>query len=505
MKKTFISLLWPLLLCGVSGILLPAYAQTNTNKRYACDIGFEFQYTTNKSAKDRYPIIINIKSNSPAQKAGLKLGDAIISVAGRPTSGMSEQGLSAMLIGDGIPGKSVALEVSNFGYKNALRTLYPNYFDRDWINEEMLAKAFALYSLEDASTRTIVYPFNTGGDPISQYHDVTNYCFSSSTRMAQNDDDAEIMKQIQAVMQDRNIKQITDGADLIIDYYYTLAKNPFYDDKVAAKSPKIQGLRYDPDKKSLIAINLLPIGEDKRIAPYVMTFGIRFFNGKNTDSVFWNCEAVEFLTEKMSIREYARITVPVMLHQFPFVRYPKQLRLKVSTLRFASLGIVFHNQNIGLITDIEPGSAAEKAGLKVGDRVVGINGKPIKSIEELNTSYIDFCRNTLALRDGKTNFTDSYGLKNCRYWEPKSYKKIAKMFAKTKFNTPFDYLFSFRPYIRGLYDGETYEGSTYSVIFNTDKPSHLLPQITLDLVKDNVTTQVTLTPELKDLSEASLL
>ncbi|MFI8399225.1 S41 family peptidase [Streptomyces sp. NPDC085463] len=55
--------------------------------------------------------ITRVRSGGPAAKAGLRTGDRLVSVDGRPVDGLSVSEVVALLRGDGVPGSSVALRV----------------------------------------------------------------------------------------------------------------------------------------------------------------------------------------------------------------------------------------------------------------------------------------------------------------------------------------------------------------------------------------------------------
>jgi membrane-associated protease RseP (regulator of RpoE activity) len=63
--------------------------------------------------------IIHIIGGSPAQKAGLRVGDEITGVDGRPATGFSLSELIALI--RGIPGSKVEIDVDRIGHTNPVR------------------------------------------------------------------------------------------------------------------------------------------------------------------------------------------------------------------------------------------------------------------------------------------------------------------------------------------------------------------------------------------------
>lgn len=421
--------------------IVPSKAQNNK----ICRIGFEYQLSYNENWGANKPVILSIEPNSSADKAGLKVGDIVEKINGITTTEMSEQEFVSSLKAVGTTTPDIRLEVSNFGYKLKERVLLSECKDRNLLDEANLAAAFSMYSLEDECERTLIYPFDTGRDPKASFEKIRYFAFADETGKA-SALDLTLQKLISKQLQSMGLQHNPLEADVIIDTYYTLIHNTYYDKKKASNA-KQSDVRYDPDTRSLVFVPVLPVGADKQTAPFVLTMGIRIFDGHGSDMIYWSCEAVEHITEELPLEEYARLSVPMMLTQFPFVRYTINPVFRFAAHKHNYLGVSFHASDLGLVATVAPNSPAARAGIKVGDRIVGINGKAMTTIGELNTAYREFIQKTLTYRDEKTLFTNRQGLKGCRYWDVEDYKAIAKTFAKDKYKTIFAYLFDFRPYI----------------------------------------------------------
>ncbi|MEU3690042.1 S41 family peptidase [Streptomyces narbonensis] len=63
-----------------------------------------------RAAEDRVQVT-RVQAGGPAERAGLRAGDRLVSVDGRPVGGLSVSEVVSLLRGDGVPGSAVALRV----------------------------------------------------------------------------------------------------------------------------------------------------------------------------------------------------------------------------------------------------------------------------------------------------------------------------------------------------------------------------------------------------------
>lgn len=456
-----------------------ATAQTRNQQGQKCEIGFEYQMSYNENWGANRPVLLSIAPNSPAARAGLNVGDIVESINGKALRNLSEQDFIAALQGGSTP---IEMEVSNFAYKKSKRTLTPECQERTILNERTLAKAFSFYSLEDESERYIVYPFDTGREGKTPFEAFGNFAFADENKQLSGTDIAlneVIRKQFEA----KGMRYNASDPDIIIDSYYTLARNPYFDAKKAKEASRLWDIRIDPDQKSLVQVPFLAVGADKQLAGYVLTLGIRIFNGRNLSILLWSSEAVEHLTEEFAIEEYARLSIPMMLGQFPFVRYDQNPKWRIASHRHMYTGLYLRASDLGDVAYVTPGSPADKAGIRPGDVIVAINDKPMATVEQLNKAYRLFIENSIHYRDESSMFTDRDGVKYCRYWNTDCYKDIAKQIKKEKNLAIFSYLFGFRPYILG--ERET-------------------PYYLFDVLSQGVTQRLNVLPEMHDYSYITL-
>ncbi|MFD6250370.1 S41 family peptidase [Streptomyces roseolus] len=59
--------------------------------------------------------VTRVRSGGPAERAGVRVGDRLLAVGGRPTDGRSASEVVSLLRGDGVPGSTVALRIRRGG------------------------------------------------------------------------------------------------------------------------------------------------------------------------------------------------------------------------------------------------------------------------------------------------------------------------------------------------------------------------------------------------------
>ena len=171
-------------------------------------------------------------------------------------------------------------------------------------------------------------------------------------------------------------------------------------------------------------------------------------NARNNLQIFWQCESNDFLSTPLELAEYVRYNVPLMMMEFPFIRYRENPTFRLRSQRYFYTGLYYQANDLSLVAAVDPDSPAAKARLKAGDRIISINGIPaLSGSEEYSSAYKEFIKKSMKYRTEEDIFTDANGLAGCRYWSPKNYEKIARMMAQPKYKPAFAYLFFFRSYV----------------------------------------------------------
>ncbi len=416
-----------------------ASAQSATQSEQVCRIGMQYQISYNEHWGANKPVIITVDPGSAADAAGLKPGDVIEKVAGKSTASLDETDFQRLLT----EGKTTQIEVSNLGGTRTI-TLGRDCQSRYILSERQLARSFSFYSLEDASERRIVRPYKVKTTK-ADFTNLRTYSFAASTAETAEIDDV-VYKEVGRYLNALGMKETVTNPDVIVDTYYLFDNNKLF--TTFKSSVPQSSWQYSPREKKMVSLPIMPAGTQEINAPYVIQLGVRLINAKNNLQIFWQCESNDFLSAPFSVQEYARYNVPLMMMEFPFIRYRENPTYRMRSQRYFYTGLYYQANDLSLVAAVDPNSPAAQAGLRTGDRIISINGVPaLSGSDEYSTAYKEFIKNTMKYRTEQDIFTDANGLAGCRYWLPKNNKKIVRAMTQLKYKPTFAYLFFFRPYV----------------------------------------------------------
>lgn len=410
-----------------------------------CRHGLTWTISHNKAWGYGQPIITNIKPNSGADIAGLRVADIIEEIDGYATHNLSPKQIQQLLSqGD----KLHTIKTSNLGRVGSKHILGLQCKPCNSFTERELAELFSLYSIEDANLQRIHYPYH--------YTQSTNYPWLNvklfdvavgDPRTA--DIDRKVNESIKSALQAKGLT-LSEYADVVLSSYYHL--EPLNTSEQGADVGLGFSWRYDMHKRGLRPMPLYSTQPSSiGVAKYKLVFGLQMQSRRSKDIV-WSCEATEYLSEAISIAEYAEAAVGTMLLGFPFVKDFNTPLLSAHTLNYNYTGVLYSQNNLNLIVGIEDNSPAMKAGLRPGDIIQSINGQRL-DIYDSNTlveRYLGVAERLQRYRDRDLPPLEALvGGIPVSYWRVDNYESVASQLSKDSNDTAFSYLFAFRPYILG--------------------------------------------------------
>lgn len=438
-NKTLLSLLLLLAVVTVT-------AQKKSN--IVCRPGFTYALSNSIHWGLNKPVITGIVPYSSAESSGLKLNDIIESVDGIPVNELTAMEISQLLNNE--TKDEIILTVRNLSSEGKQLMIHKDCKLSKAITEDQLALAFNMYSLESTSEREFICPFKT--TTTREEISFDTYKTFGFAPIDENNSKLEnfINQRIEKELVKKGLTYNASNPDLLIQTYYFFDKNPNYTGAVTnGAQPAEKTFRYFAASGKMIELPFLSVGSVESKAPYLLQFGFRFIDQKVLHGqVVWECESNELLTESYRLDDYAAIHIPLMCLQYPFVKYTRNVPVKVDVKNYNYTGISYDINRLERIAEVEPGSPAEAAGIKAGDVIERIgNQKMNYSSDEFTSAYKQFITLTMDLRDPATQFTDANGFSRCMYWNVMNYPKIADFFKNPSNITGFSYLYNFTPYV----------------------------------------------------------
>lgn len=412
-------------------------------QRTECRHGLAWTLSQSKAWGLGRPVITKVEPYSAAEHCGLQVGDIIEVLDGHRTDRLLPEQIQALLQSKN---RVHTLEVHRLGRGVVKHILGYACKSTTSLTERELAELFSLYSLEDANVEPIVYPYKYSQ---SEHHSLmTLKDFAIAPIQAETAaTDQVINKELAEVLASKGLYN-NPNADLVFSSYYQLMPLG----GVEENKPNGLGLtwRYDRVSRGLKPFPLYPYGaEGTRHAQYSLTFGLQV-HSRRTKELVWLCEAKEYLSEGMSVADYARSAIETMLTGFPFVKQALTPTIQIRTLRYHYTGIVYSASQLNRVVDVEDKSPAMRAGLRAGDIIRSINGYKLMSnhTDSFLEHYFDTASRLERYRDNQLpSLKPLVGNIPLTYWRVDSYEHIAGTLGRERSDAAFSYLFAFRPYI----------------------------------------------------------
>lgn len=424
---------------------LTAFAQSRTG--YICRLGLTYEISQSNNWGKKRPVIKTVIPYTPAEQAGLQVSDVIEAIDGVPTATIEVDEIEQLL--NPVDKSEVILTVSNLSTPSKQVMVKKDCKKSNAITEDQLAAAFSMYSLETTNEQEFTCPFKTVVTP-----DTVNFGkFKTFAFAAIDENNSKLESSInEAIERELTKKGMTTDAvqpDLLVQTFYFFDKNPNYKGANKVVVEKVPTYRYNFTNSKMEKFPFLNSASAESEAEYLLQFGIRLIDQKEVPGrVLWECEANELMEDSYRLDQYAKVHIPLMFVQYPYVKYGRNVPYKVSKKSYNYTGISYDIDHLDQITDVNRNSPAYAAGLRPKDVITKIGRhKMDHSAEEFSSAYKKFITHTMPYRDPKTTFTDANGFNLCMYWDPLQYSQVADAIQNNDYLAGFSYLYNFAPYI----------------------------------------------------------
>lgn len=436
MKRVILSALLSLLCIG-----------TFAQNQYLCRTGISFEMSKNSNWGKGRPVIISVIPYSAAEQAGLKTSDIITAIDGADTYNLSFDDVQALLNPENK--NEMLLSIKNLENPDKSVLLKKECKRSNAITEDQLASSFCMYSLESNSERQFIAPFKTFSTPDAV--DFANFKTFAFSAIDENNSKLEknINKAIEKALESKGLRVDVNNPDLLVQTFYFFDKNPNYKgtNKLVVDKPIVY--RFNPVTSKMDAVPFLNISTPETEAQYLLQLGFRLIDQKEKSGrILWECESNELLDGSYRLDEYAESNVPLMIMQYPYVKYTRNVPFATNQKTFNYTGLQYDINNLSKVVSVDRNSPAYEAGLRTGDEIISINGNNIDyDADELSAAYKEFITKTMKFRDPHSQFSDANGFKRCMYWSAEHYSDVAALLKKGSSRGVFSYLYYYAPYI----------------------------------------------------------
>jgi hypothetical protein len=433
-------------------LLLISFKSLSQENKITCGLGFSFEISDDKSWGYKEPVVVEITPGSPAERAGLKINDILLSVNHNGTYLKSYQTIMSWF---NINETDITLAIRNFEHSFKEITFSKDCRSSNAIPEAQLAPVFAFYSLENVQNRRFLMPVKTVTNENALYHNYKTFGFAASDESTR-----EIDERINAIfiraLSEKGLEYNPTDPDFIIQTYYSFESNPLFKSNSSTFGSYQPVWRYDTRNNRTVRVPLYNPSEGVRIddIAYQLQFGARFYDVKFMEAgemtLIWEGEVNERLSSYYNLIDYLEMNLPLMLYKFTYAGNRSFATFQIKYLKYNYTGIGYDMNDLKTVASVDPGSPAALAGIRQGDVVINIQGQSFDhtSSQQLTEGYRRFIAETMEFRDTNTRYTDSNGFKDCMFWNIADYLKISNAISNNKrYRAAFSYLFNFNQYI----------------------------------------------------------
>lgn len=417
-----------------------------------CRLGFTYEISESNHWGKGKPVIKTVIPYTPAEQAGVAGYDIIEAIDGVATETLRAEELTQML--NPVGKNEVVLTLKNLSSPSKQTLVKKECKMANAITEDQLAAAFSMYSLETTTEREFTCPFKTTVTPDTvDFASFTTFAFTpldeNNARLESAINDA-----IEKELTKKGLVVDAEQPDILVQTFYFFDKNPNYTglNKVVVKNDPI--FRYNFTRSKMETFPFLDPASAEAEAEYLLQFGIRLIDQRDVPGrVLWECEANELMTDSYRLDDYARIHVPLMCMQYPFMcnvetHSRASVRYTVSKKSYNYTGISYDIDRLDYVVDVNRNSPAYAAGIRPRDIVEKIDRHEMGyTAEEFSEAYKTFILNTMRYRNPNTCFRDANGFRYCMLWDTSKYAQVADAIHNPEYLAAFSYLYNFAPYV----------------------------------------------------------
>lgn len=416
-----------------------------------CYYGFTFEVSQNPSWGYGELVITAVEPNSPAERAGIKVGDIIMEINGKATYLRDNPTIASWLFDNHDPLVKFTIRNMNTYFKEY--DLLRNCISVNSVSEKDLSTIFSFYSLENTNQRSFKLPLFVEPNKEVDFADYHSYDFYKDGKPVPAID-AHITALLEKELQAKGLVRDTKDPDIIVQAYYNYEANPRFSGLNNNPNYAPGSWRFSKEKQQMVLLPIFDINEKnlENISQYIIEYGFSFYDRKyiNTKKLtqIWDCSIKDYLSANYPLEEYVKFHTPLMLMQFPYATQKTEAEYIVDFNRYNYTGLYFDSEDLVTIKDVAPASPAFAAGIREGYVIKKINNKKFDHTKEsLSEGYKRFISETMVFRDQRTRFTNAQGFNECMFWNIGYYPEITKEFNKHFYVTNFSYLYDFEKYV----------------------------------------------------------
>lgn len=423
--------------------------QAQSKSNIVCRTGFTYEISKSSNWGLNQPVVKSVSPYSPAESGGIRPNDIIETIDGISTLAVQPGEIPQLLNRAG--SSEVTLGIRNLENPLKAITLRKECKKKNAITEEQLAVAYEMYSLESTNERIFSCPFIYTTAPDIPFADFKTFAFTLPD--PHNESLENLLNEcIGKELTNKGLKETSENPDMLVQTFYFFDKNPNYRGQNKVLIKKEPQYRYNPLTRKMEIFPFLPISSSESESEYLLQLGFRLIDRRNPDrnklQVIWECEANEHLSEPYKLQEYAKIFIPLMCMNYPYVSKARYPQYEVNFQVYNYTGISYDTERLEQVIHVDRNSPAYIAGIRSRDLIETINGHRMNhTAAEFSEAYKKFIVATMKYRNPATRFTNIGGFKYNMFWDKFQYPKIAEELQKEKFLPAFSYLYYFAPYV----------------------------------------------------------